>query len=107
LRRPRRRGRDGPRGDPLASHPETPLAQSRYECEEIPCIHVVLDPPRKRYAVFIEYEDGDYIHIDASKVLAAAKRIEELEKRRWREATRDEVDEIAERYLGAERLEEE
>ncbi len=77
---------------------------ARYECEEIPCIHVVLDPPLKRFAVFIEYEDGDYIRVPAGKVLEAARRIEELMRRRWREASEDEVDEIAERYLGAEPL---
>ncbi len=77
----------------------------RYECEELPCIHVVLDPPRKRFAVFIEYDDGDYIRIPARKVVEAARRIEELTRRRWREAGEDEVDEIAERYLGAEPVE--
>jgi hypothetical protein len=79
----------------------------RYECEELPCIHVVIDPPRKRYAVFIEYEDGDYIRIPAERVLEAAKRIEELRRRRWREASDEEIDEIAEKYLEAEPLREE
>ncbi len=79
----------------------------RYECSELPCIHVVIDPPRKRFAVFIEYEDGDYIRIPAGKVLEAARRIEELMRRRWREAAEEEVDEIAEKYLGAEPIVEE
>ena len=79
----------------------------RYECEELPCIHVVIDPPRKRFAVFIEYEDGDYILIPAEKVVEAARRIEELRRRRWREASEEEADEIAEKYLGAEPMVEE
>ncbi len=94
-----------PRGKPRRGFAEE--RRARYECEEIPCIHVVLDPPSKRFAVFIEYEDGDYIRVPAEKVLEAAKRIEELVRRRWREASDDEVDEIAERYLGAEPLAEE
>ncbi|AEM37948.1 hypothetical protein Pyrfu_0076 [Pyrolobus fumarii 1A] len=93
------------RHDSRSNGSRSPRRLPRYECEEIPCIHIVIDPPRKRFAVFIEYEDGDYIHVSAEKVLEAARRIEELLRKRWREASSEEVDEIAERYLEASRVE--
>ncbi len=78
----------------------------KYECENPPCIHVVLDPRRKRYAVFIEDAEGSILYIEAEKVLTAAKEIEKLKRAKFREAEGDEVDELAREYLGAEPVEE-
>lgn len=78
-----------------------------YECREPPCLHVVVDYRRKRFAVFLETADGDLIYVPAERVREAYARIAELERRRFREASGDEVDEIAADILGALPVEEE
>ncbi len=83
------------------------MSGERYECEEPPCIHVVVDYPRRRLAVFLETGDGEIIHIPFSRLEEACRRASELLRRRFREASGDEVDELAAEYLGAEPLEEE
>ena len=77
----------------------------KYECNVYPCIHVVVDYRRKRYAAFIETLDTGYYYIKASEILAAAEKINSLMKKHFREAVGDEIDEIAARELGAERIE--
>jgi hypothetical protein len=78
-----------------------------YECKNPPCLHVVVDYRRKRFAVFLETSDGDLIYIPSDRVEEAYKRIIELRSRRFREAEGDEVDEIASDILGALPVEEE
>ncbi len=77
-----------------------------YECADPPCLHVVVDYPRKRLAVFLETSDGDIIYVPLGKLMEACRAASELTKRRFREAKGDEIDELAERYLGAVKLEE-
>ena len=77
-----------------------------YECEDPPCLHVVVDYPRKRLAVFLETSDGDIIYVPLGKLVEACRVTGELTRRRFREATGDEIDELAEQYLGAVKLEE-
>lgn len=77
----------------------------KYVCNVYPCIHVVIDYRRKKFAAFIETADEGFFYIKASEVLVAADRIESLLKKHFREATGDEIDEIAERELGLERME--
>jgi hypothetical protein len=78
-----------------------------YECKSPPCLHVVVDYRRKRFAVFLETGDGDIIYVPADRVEEAYRRIVELRSRRFREAKGDEVDEIASEILGALPVEEE
>ncbi len=77
-----------------------------YECEDPPCLHVVIDYPGKRLAVFLETGDGDIIYVPLEKLLEACRAVGELTRRRFREAEGDEIDELAEQYLGAVKLEE-
>ncbi len=77
-----------------------------YECNQPPCIHVVVDYPRRRLAVFLETGDSEIIHIPLEKLLEACREASELKRRRFREAQGDEIDEIAEEYLGAAPVEE-
>ncbi len=81
--------------------------QPSYECNNPPCIHVVVDYPRRRLAVFLETGDGEIIHIPYEKLRQACQAAEELLRRRFREAKGNEIDEIASQYLGAEPIEEE
>lgn len=79
----------------------------RYECENPPCIHVVVDYPRRRLAVFLETGDDEIIHVPFDRLEEAYRRASELLRRRFREARGEEVDELAAEYLGAEPVEEE
>ncbi len=54
---------------------------------------------------FIETAEEEFFYIKASEILAAADKIESLLKKHFREAVGDEIDEIAERELGLERIE--
>ncbi len=77
-----------------------------YECRDPPCLHVVIDYPGKRLAVFLETGDGDIIYVPLEKLMKACRAAGELTRRRFREAEGDEIDELAEQYLGAVKLEE-
>jgi len=77
-----------------------------YECREPPCIHVVVDYPRRLLAVFLETGDGEIIHIPLGRLLEACSEAGELARRRFREAQGAEIDRLAADYLGAEPLEE-
>ncbi|ABM80193.1 hypothetical protein [Hyperthermus butylicus] len=83
------------------------MSGEAYECEKPPCLHVVVDYRRKRFAVFLETADGDLIHIPAERIEDAYNKIVALRSRRFREAVGSEVDEIAEDILGAVPVEEE
>ena len=83
------------------------MGGGRYECEEPPCVHVVVDYPRKRFAVFIETGDGEVLYVPFDRLRRAVEEAGELLRRRFREAQGDEVDELAAEYLGAEPLEDE
>ncbi len=65
----------------------------------------MVDYRRKRFAAFIETADEGFFYIKADEILAAAGKIESLLKKHFREAVGDEIDEIAERELGLERIE--
>lgn len=77
------------------------------ECENPPCVHLVVDYPRKRFAVFVETGDGEIIHVPLERLERVVEEARALRRRRFREAGGDEVDELAEEYLGAVPLEEE
>jgi len=72
-----------------------------YECSSPPCIHVVVDYPARRLAAFIETAEGEIIHVPIERLLAACRTASELLSSRFREARGEEVDELAEKYLGA------
>ena len=82
------------------------MGDKTYECEEPPCIHVVVDWRRRAFAVFFEDSLGNIIHVPSSKLIEACKQVSELLKKRVREVSGDEVDELAREFLGAELVEE-
>lgn len=77
-----------------------------FECDDPPCLHVVVDYSKKRLAVFLETSDGDIVFIPFDRLEQAYKIASSLLARRFREAQGDEIDELAREYLGAEPLEE-
>ncbi|MCE4614804.1 MAG: hypothetical protein F7B60_04675 [Desulfurococcales archaeon] len=77
------------------------------ECDDPPCIHVIFDVRRKRYAVFLEDSEGTVLYIPTSKVERAYNLIVELKSKHFKEAVDIEIDELARKYLGAEIVEEE
>ncbi len=78
-----------------------------YECNSPPCVHLVVDYPRRRLAVFIETGEGELIYVPLERLERAVDEARELLRRRFREARGGEVDELAREYLGAEPVEEE
>ena len=64
-------------------------------------MHVVVDWRRKRFAVFVEDAEGSLLYVPSERVVAACDRVKELKGKRVREASGDEVNEIAEEYLNA------
>ena len=77
----------------------------KYECEKPPCIHVVPDHRRKRFAVFFEDDEGNVLYVESSKVKEAYRKIVELERKHYREASGDEIDQIAREILNVEPVE--
>ena len=78
-----------------------PLSSSKYECSNPPCIHVVIDWPKKRFAVFVEDAEGSLLYVPADRVIKACSELEAILKKRVKEAIGDEVDDLADRYLNA------
>ncbi|WFO76271.1 hypothetical protein J4526_01185 [Desulfurococcaceae archaeon MEX13E-LK6-19] len=83
------------------------MLSEEYSCSDYPCLHVVVDYKRKVYAVFMETSDGDIIYVPVVKIKDAYEKIKELEKKHFREAKDNEVDELAAEKLGALAIEEE
>ena len=77
----------------------------KYECENPPCIHVVPDRRRKMFAVFFEDYEGNVLYVESSKIKEAHRRIVELERKHYREAMGDEIDQIAREKLNVEPVE--
>jgi len=82
------------------------MGSKNYVCEEPPCIHVVVDWRRKVFTVLFEDSLGNVIQVPSSKLTEACRKVEELLKKRIREATGDLIDELAKEFLGAELIEE-
>ncbi len=76
-----------------------------YTCIEPPCIHVVVDDRSKRIAAFVEDSEGEIIWIRLDELLSACNRATSFKSRGYSEASGDEVDAMARKYLGAEPLE--
>ncbi len=83
------------------------LRVNRYECEDPPCLHVVVDFSRKYFAVFLETSDGDIIYVPFEKIEKAYTTAKKLLSSRFREATGSEIDDLAYEKLGAAPYEEE
>ncbi len=77
----------------------------KYECEKPPCIHVVPDHKRKKYAVFFEDDMGNVLYVEPEKIKEAYEKIVELERKHYREAKGDEIDDIARKKLHVEPVE--
>jgi hypothetical protein len=83
-----------------------------YECENPPCIHVVIDDHRKMFKVFVEHEYGDdeimAISIPVGKLENACRLLEEAKSLGYREANNDyEIDYLARKYLNVRPVDEE
>jgi len=74
--------------------------RSAYSCEDPPCLHLVIDDRRRIYKVFLE--DAEYI---TPVSLSALKRIcgelGDPRLSRYREASGDEEEYLARKYLEA------
>jgi len=78
------------------------------ECEEYPCIHVVIDNNSRLYAIFIEDWDGNVIPVKSFEIEKAYKELAKLRREGYREASEaSELDRLAREGLGAEPVEEE
>ncbi|RLG77784.1 MAG: hypothetical protein DRO12_01175 [Thermoprotei archaeon] len=77
-----------------------------YICDEPPCIHVVSDEERRIYAVFVEDWDGNILPVPSRELEKAIKKLSELIKRGFREASANDLSYLAKRYLEAEPVEE-
>ena len=75
-----------------------------YRCPEPPCIHVVYDRRRGIFKVFLEDYDGLIIPIPLNTLKKACDSVRAMKG--LREASGDEVDYLARRYLEAEPKEE-
>lgn len=79
----------------------------KYECEKPPCLHLVIDYPTKKFAVFLEDYSGEVVWIPVSKILNITEDVRKLLTKHFKEAEADEVDELAIKYLEVEPIEEE
>lgn len=68
---------------------------------------MVVDERRKRFAAFLETDEGDVIYVPSERIEEACRKISGLRVRRLSEAQGDEIDEMAREYLNAEPVEEE
>ena len=84
------------------------LVEERHECRQPPCIHVVVDPRRRVFKIFVE--DYNVIApISLEAVREACRKLgtlNELLRKGFREAEGEEVDFLARKYLQAEPIEE-
>ena len=80
-------------------------SKETYVCREPPCIHVVVDDRSKRIAVFVEDSEGEIIWIRLDELLSACSRATSFTSKGYSEASEDEVDDVARKYLGAEPIE--
>ncbi|AFH43185.1 hypothetical protein IOK49_00480 [Fervidicoccus fontis] len=76
-------------------------------CKEPPCIHVVSNDRKKIFAVFFEDSEGVITWIENRKMKEALQKIREAESKGYREATQDELDNLAREKLGVEPIPEE
>jgi hypothetical protein len=77
------------------------------ECDDPPCLHVIFDVRRKRYAVFLEDSEGTILYIPSNRIERAYNLLAELRSKHFKEAADIEIDDLARKYLGAEAVEEE
>jgi len=82
------------------------LNNNAIECDDPPCVHVIFDARRKRYAVFLEDSEGTVLYIPSNKIERAYNLIVELKSKHYKEAIDIEIDDLARKYLGAETVEE-
>ncbi len=82
------------------------MPMQSYECENPPCIHVVVDDAQRIFAVFVEDWEGNILLIRADEVVKAAERIKHLIDNEYREASPNQADYLARHYLNAEPIEE-
>jgi len=82
------------------------MPMESYECETPPCIHVVVDDAQRIFAVFVEDWEGNILLIKAEEIVKAAERIKQLIDDEYREASPNQADYLARRYLNAEPIEE-
>ncbi|MEM0020642.1 MAG: hypothetical protein QW039_01495 [Fervidicoccaceae archaeon] len=77
------------------------------ECEFPPCLHVVTDDRRKKFAIFFEDSEGVIIWVQKEKLDEALKKIAELTRKGYtEEEDLERIDELARIKLSAEPEEE-
>ncbi len=80
-----------------------PLASETHECKQPPCIHVIIDPRKRIFKIFVEdYNVIAPISLEAVReACSKLRRLAELIEQGYREARGDEVDFLARKYLEA------
>ncbi len=81
-------------------------ASEKYECENPPCIHVVVDNDKKVFAVFVEDWEGNILLIRSEEIVKAFNAISDALAKGFREADPQQADYLARKYLDAEPVEE-
>ncbi|MEB3817037.1 MAG: hypothetical protein LRS46_03750 [Desulfurococcales archaeon] len=71
-----------------------------YKCGNPPCLHVVLDRRRRIFKIFLEDYDGLVIPVPLQEIKRVCSRLRELSG--FREASGEEIDYLARKYLEAE-----
>jgi len=75
--------------------------RTKYECVKPPCVHVVVDWPKKIFAAFVEDAEGSILYVPAERITEACGKIREIMRKHVREAKDNEIDDLADRYLNA------
>ncbi len=75
------------------------------KCEECPCFHLVVDDHKKIFKIFLEDCEGIVVAVGYNQVRKLCGRIGEVRQARLREASADETDYLARKYLGLEVIE--
>jgi len=75
-------------------------------CNECPCFHLVVDGRRKIFRVFLEDCDGIFIPVSISQLNKVCGALSIISEHRLREASSEQTDDLARKYLGVEPVEE-
>ena len=75
------------------------------DCVECPCFHLVVDDHKKIFKVFLEDCEGIVVAVNFNQVRKLCGRISEVKQQKLREASLEETDYLARKYLGLEIVE--
>lgn len=71
------------------------------QCVNPPCIHVVYDERRRIYAIFVEVDEENIFRVEAGMLESACRELARAKDMGLREASLQETDFLAIKYLNA------